>query len=618
MGLGWPLRLKTSRARGIDRATSRRPRPYRAAPGEPASPTSSSTRALERSGANPSPAPRRGWRLLASRTVLSAGGPTGVHRLPFARQTRPSRVVRRRAADGELREDGRVRRRGDALVAPPPAVYPAPPPARPPAGSSGHHRQSVPPPAARPRSAAPRRRPRTRPPRPSSPPGGEPDAEPAEDLAVRVAVRARPLVAKERLERARECLSYPDDKSVLLGQNRLFHFDDAYGPGSEQGAIYRDLVAPLVESCFNGYNATVFAYGQTGSGKTYRWAAARTQRPRGRGGIIPRVISDVFAGAKRRRGQSEVSVRCAFLEVHNEEARDLPHPEGGYDDGAGAPGRKKISVRERADGAIVRADQGGGRALVREMIRPWSAAARDGRAGRDDAESAVRTPSSPSSWSRGISRASSCSFTGRTASRNSTSWTWRVRSGISARARRSAGGETGINSGLLALGNVISALADAEGEAEACEGGAQPSRRRTPRTPRGIRSAGGGVGGGAEAPARALPRQQTDASASGLSGRELEDVHDRVREPDGHEPEETLNTLDTRRGRGTSETSPIEPRPAAAQLAAIREDANNAGAFDRRARGCLWRGWTRPACSAQGRGGARRARPVARARSCRR
>jgi excinuclease UvrABC helicase subunit UvrB len=33
--------------------------------------------------------------------------------------------------------------------------------------------------------------------------------------------------------------------------------------------VYSDLVAPLVESCFNGYNATVFAYGQTGSGKTY-------------------------------------------------------------------------------------------------------------------------------------------------------------------------------------------------------------------------------------------------------------------------------------------------------------------------------------------------------------
>ena len=39
--------------------------------------------------------------------------------------------------------------------------------------------------------------------------GASIDDPTAEDLAVRVAVRARPLVAKERLERARECLAYP-------------------------------------------------------------------------------------------------------------------------------------------------------------------------------------------------------------------------------------------------------------------------------------------------------------------------------------------------------------------------------------------------------------------------
>ena len=82
--------------------------------------------------------------------------------------------------------------------------------------------------------------------------GGDPSAV-GEDLAVRVAVRARPLVAKERLERARECLSYPvDGKSVILGKNRLFQFDEVFDPTVEQSTIYADLVAPLVESCFNG------------------------------------------------------------------------------------------------------------------------------------------------------------------------------------------------------------------------------------------------------------------------------------------------------------------------------------------------------------------------------
>jgi len=407
--------------------------------------------------------------------------------------------------------------------------------APPPAGSSGHHRQHpVPPPAARPRSAASSETAPDSSQRPSSPPGGEPDAEPAEDLAVRVAVRARPLVAKERLERARECLSYPDDKSVLLGQNRLFHFDDAYGPGSEQGAIYRDLVAPLVESCFNGYNATVFAYGQTGSGKTYTMGSgAHASVLEDEVGIIPRVISDVFAGAKRRRGQSEVSVRCAFLEVHNEEVRDLLHPEGGYDDdGAGAPGRKKISVRERADGAIVvsgikEVDARSYEEMIRLLER--------GGAGRTTGGTKMNAESSRSH----------AIFTIILEQRHLTRELMRRHKGaysvakfhlvdLAGSERNKRTGAAGarfkesinINSGLLALGNVISALADAEGRqkrakealsllgkenvsnaagnkerseaalAAARRGGRSARRRRsafsgrrTSRTPRGIRSA---------------------------------------------------------------------------------------------------------------------------------
>ena len=173
-------------------------------------------------------------------------------------------------------------------------------------------------------------------------------SEHVEDLAVRVAVRARPLVAKERVERARECLSYPRANAVLLGESRAFRFDDAFGPGATQGEVYERLVSPLVESCFRGYNATVLAYGQTGSGKTYTMGSGCVDVPDDETGIIPRVVNDVFAEAHRRAecGASETSVRCAFLEVHNEEVRDLLHPD---------TSPKRITIRERADGAIVAA-----------------------------------------------------------------------------------------------------------------------------------------------------------------------------------------------------------------------------------------------------------------------
>lgn len=55
--------------------------------------------------------------------------------------------------------------------------------------------------------------------------------------------------------------------------------------------MYDSCVAPLVESCFDGYNATVFAYGQTGSGKTYSVGmGASSLDVDGQMGIAPRVI----------------------------------------------------------------------------------------------------------------------------------------------------------------------------------------------------------------------------------------------------------------------------------------------------------------------------------------
>jgi len=171
-------------------------------------------------------------------------------------------------------------------------------------------------------------------------------SEHVEDLAVRVAVRARPLVAKERVERARECLSYPKANTVVLGESRAFRFDDAFGPNATQAEVYDRLVSPLVESCFRGYNATVLAYGQTGSGKTYTMGSGSADLFDDDLGIIPRVVKDVFAESNARfeSRSSDVRVRCAFLEVHNEEVRDLLHPD---------TNPKRISIREKSDGAIV-------------------------------------------------------------------------------------------------------------------------------------------------------------------------------------------------------------------------------------------------------------------------
>lgn len=53
--------------------------------------------------------------------------------------------------------------------------------------------------------------------------------------------------------------------------------------------MYRELVRPLVDSCFDGYNVTVLAYGQTGSGKTFTMGTGECGEAPDLG-VAPRVV----------------------------------------------------------------------------------------------------------------------------------------------------------------------------------------------------------------------------------------------------------------------------------------------------------------------------------------
>lgn len=90
------------------------------------------------------------------------------------------------------------------------------------------------------------------------------------EVCVQVAARIRPLLPREVLHNHQVCVRVvPGSAQVMLGSDRLFSFDHAFGPTDSQDEVYESCVRPLVESLVDGYNATVFCYGQTGSGKTY-------------------------------------------------------------------------------------------------------------------------------------------------------------------------------------------------------------------------------------------------------------------------------------------------------------------------------------------------------------
>ena len=76
----------------------------------------------------------------------------------------------------------------------------------------------------------------------------------------------------------------------------------------------------------NGFNCTIFAYGQTGTGKTYTMSGDITDMlpiPDA-AGIIPRVLHKLFDRLGDDQNEKyESSVKCSFIELYNENLRDL-------------------------------------------------------------------------------------------------------------------------------------------------------------------------------------------------------------------------------------------------------------------------------------------------------
>ncbi|XP_036909532.1 kinesin-like protein KIF7 isoform X6 [Sturnira hondurensis] len=146
----------------------------------------------------------------------------------------------------------------------------------------------------------------------------------AEEAPVRVALRVRPLLPKELLHGHQSCLRVePEHGRVTLGRDRHFGFHVVLDEDAGQEAVYQACVQPLLEAFFEGFNATVFAYGQTGSGKTYTMGEASVASlHEDEQGIIPRVMAEAFKLIDEN-DLLDCLVHVSYLEVYKEEFRDL-------------------------------------------------------------------------------------------------------------------------------------------------------------------------------------------------------------------------------------------------------------------------------------------------------
>lgn len=181
----------------------------------------------------------------------------------------------------------------------------------------------------------------------------------SETCSVKVALHIRPLIADERLQGCKDCVSVvPRLPQVQIGTHS-FTFDHVYGNGgAESSAMFEQCVAPLVDGLFQGYNATVLAYGQTGSGKTYTMGTGFKDGCHT--GLIPQVMGALFNKIETLKHQTEFQLHVSFIEILREEVRDLLDSASesksvvanGHAGKVAVPGKSPIQIREASNGVI--------------------------------------------------------------------------------------------------------------------------------------------------------------------------------------------------------------------------------------------------------------------------
>ncbi|CAN8028783.1 unnamed protein product, partial [Ixodes persulcatus] len=81
--------------------------------------------------------------------------------------------------------------------------------------------------------------------------------------------RVRPLIPREVIDMCHACTSVASrEPQIWVGKDKAFTFDHVFDCPTPQERVYDTCVKALVEGCFDGYNATVLAYGQSGISAT--------------------------------------------------------------------------------------------------------------------------------------------------------------------------------------------------------------------------------------------------------------------------------------------------------------------------------------------------------------
>ncbi|KAK3271206.1 hypothetical protein CYMTET_20434 [Cymbomonas tetramitiformis] len=138
-------------------------------------------------------------------------------------------------------------------------------------------------------------------------------------------VRIRPLSSSEKRAGEKSCWQVSGNTiSAAEGYGKQSvsssQVDHVFDTDSDNKVVYDIAAQDLVGDVVNGVNGTLIAYGQTSGGKTHTMIGTREEP-----GVISRAVEDIFHRINASDGR-EFLVRVSYLELYNEEVRDLLAP----------------------------------------------------------------------------------------------------------------------------------------------------------------------------------------------------------------------------------------------------------------------------------------------------
>ena len=173
---------------------------------------------------------------------------------------------------------------------------------------------------------------------------------------IRVFVRTRPFLPNDGVASHSSIDILPDGESLSIlgnrgcGETHGFKFDKVFAPSAGQDVVF-DEVSEFVQSALDGYHVCLFSYGQTGSGKTHTMQGSGNKAMRG---VIPRAVEQILAQAELMQAQRwKFTVKASFLEIYNEELRDLlvmMNSDGSVRPRDTRSATKKLAIKRNAEG----------------------------------------------------------------------------------------------------------------------------------------------------------------------------------------------------------------------------------------------------------------------------